>query len=340
MQAKALICDEQQHFTLQEVFLQDPEPDHVLIRTHYTGVSIGTEFALIRNKLSWGPYPLCTGYMGTGVIEAVGSEVAEFQVGDAVYFRGNNAGPMYLADGTAVSCVSGAHCSHIVAHPHTTHGVAKMIPGAAMDVAAMFVMPAVGLYGVDMANPRMGQVVVVYGVGLIGLGVVAACAHRGCIVVAADLSEKRLAVARAIGADVTIDGSMQDVDMAVREIAPEGADVVFECTGRSQCLNPAIALCRQHGRFVWQGNYGAEPVSLHFLPPHGRHLEMFFPCDDGLQPCRRAVIKNMAMGVLPWEKTITHRIDYTQSPALYEQINQGDLDVLGAVIRWIEEEKQ
>lgn len=340
MQAKALICDEQQHFSLQEVILPVPGPDDVLIRTHYTGVSIGTEFALIRNKLSWGPYPLCTGYMGTGVIEAVGSEVAGFQVGDAVYFRGNNAGPMCLVDGTTVSCVSGAHCSHIVARPHTTHGVAKMIPGAAMDVAAMFVMPAVGLYGVDMANPRMGQVVVVYGVGLIGLGVVAACAHRGCTVIAADLSEKRLAVARAMGADITTNGSTQDVDTAVREIAPEGADVVFECTGLPRCLDPAIALCRQQGRFVWQGNYGAEPVSLHFLPPHGRRLQMFFPCDDGLQPCRRAVIKNMAMGVLPWEKTITHRIDYTRSPALYEQINHGDLDVLGAVIRWIGEEKQ
>jgi hypothetical protein len=52
-----------------------------------------------------------------------------------------------------------------------------------MDAAAMFVMLAVGLHGVDMANPRLGQKVVVYGVGLIGLGVVA-CVHRGCFVIA------------------------------------------------------------------------------------------------------------------------------------------------------------
>jgi len=37
--------------------------------------SVPTEFALVRNKISWGPYPLCTGYQGTGVIEAVGAEV-------------------------------------------------------------------------------------------------------------------------------------------------------------------------------------------------------------------------------------------------------------------------
>jgi threonine dehydrogenase-like Zn-dependent dehydrogenase len=78
-----------------------------------------------------------------------------------------------------------------VTRPDTTEGVDHMIPGVEMDVACMFVMPAVGLYGVDMTNPRMGQTVVVYGTGLIGLGVVAACAHRGCVVLAVDLNEKR-----------------------------------------------------------------------------------------------------------------------------------------------------
>jgi threonine dehydrogenase-like Zn-dependent dehydrogenase len=270
--------------------------------------------------------------MGTGVVTAVGSQVHGMAVGDAVYFRGNSA--MARTDGSPVSCVSGAHCSAAVLRPHTAHGAAPMVPGAAMDVACMFVMPAVGLYGVDMANPRLGDRVVVYGVGLIGLGVVAACSHRGCEVIAVDLSAKRLAMARSFGADVLIDGARQGVEEEVRRICPEGADVVFECTGLPECLDPAIALCRPHGSFVWQGNYGAAPVSLHFLPPHGRRLRMFFPCDDGLQPCRRAVVKNMAMGALPWEKAITHRVDGAEAPALFARINQGDPEIVGAVIRW------
>ena len=80
--AQALITDQDQHFSLQEVSLPDPAPDQVAIRTHYSGVSIGTEFALIRGKLSWGPYPLCTGYQGTGVIEAVGEGVTHLRPGD------------------------------------------------------------------------------------------------------------------------------------------------------------------------------------------------------------------------------------------------------------------
>lgn len=333
IQGKALICDSEQEFQIADVLLKEPAADQVLIRTHYTGVSIGTEFALVRNKLSWGPYPLCLGYQGTGVVEAVGRDITNFHIGDAVYFRGNDF--MQLADGTAASCVSGAHCTHAVTRPNTTHGVAHIVPGAAMDVACLFVMPAVGLYGVDMANPRMGQTVVVYGVGLIGLGVVASCAHRGCVVIAVDLNGQRLSIARRVGADHLIHAASEDVAVEVKRIAPEGADVVFECTGLPECIDPAVSLCREHGSFVWQGNYGSAPVSMHFLPAHARRLKMFFPCDDGWQPCRRAVVKNMALGTLPWEHCITHRIEFAEAPDLYRRINAGQgQDIVGVVIKW------
>jgi threonine dehydrogenase-like Zn-dependent dehydrogenase len=271
--------------------------------------------------------------MGTGIVEEVGADIDNFEIGDEVYFRGNDA--MTLTDGTPVSCVSGTHCTHIVTRPNTTHGVDHMVPRAAMEAACMFVMPAVGLYGADMANPRMGETVVVYGTGLIGLGVVAACAHRGCVVVAVDINDKQLAIAKALGADFQINGQSSDVVEEVMRIAPKGADVVFECTGNPQCIDQAIALCCEHGSFVWQGNYGSEPVSMHFLPPHGRRLRMFFPCDDGWQPCRRAVVKNMAMGVLKWEQCITHRIPFTEAPAMFQRINEGkDKDIVGVVINW------
>jgi threonine dehydrogenase-like Zn-dependent dehydrogenase len=199
----------------------------------------------------------------------------------------------------------------------------------------MFVMPAVGLYGVDMANPRMGEVVVVYGVGLIGLGVIAACSHRGCLVVAVDLEPSRLAVAREFGADYLINSSSQEVKTELERIAPGGADVVFEATGIPTCIDQAISLCRSYGKFVLQGNYGAAPISYHFLPPHTKRLTMFYPCDDGFASCRRAVLKNMAMGVLPWHQTITHRVRAEYAPELYQAINTGQAqDVLGAVLEW------
>ncbi len=112
-----------------------------------------------------------------------------------------------------------------------------------MDAAAMFVMPAVGLHGVNMANPRMGQKVVVYGVGLIGLGVVAACVHRGCDVIAVDVNPKSLELARAFGAEFCLNSRTCDVAAEVNRLAPGGADMVFEATWLSACLDSVIASC-------------------------------------------------------------------------------------------------
>ncbi len=115
MKAQAIVCDEKQNFELADVVLPDPGPDDIVVRALYSGISIGTEFALIRNKLSWGPYPLCTGYQATGVAERVGDNVKGLDVGDKVYYR--NQTRMNLTDGTAITAASGTHCSVAVMGP-------------------------------------------------------------------------------------------------------------------------------------------------------------------------------------------------------------------------------
>jgi 2-desacetyl-2-hydroxyethyl bacteriochlorophyllide A dehydrogenase len=332
MHAQALITDDQQRFYLESVILPEPQADQLLIRTVCTGVSVGTEFALIRNKISWGPYPLCTGYMGTGIVQSVGAAVDNFKPGDRVFFRSNS--PMKRAGGEPVSAVSGTHCSHIVTRAGGTHGVDHLRDDAEMDAAAMFVLPAVGFYGVDMANPLAGQHVVVHGSGLIGLGVVAACATRGCVVTAVDVNPLALKLAAKFGADHLVNPAEQNLTDHVQSVSPDGADVVFECTGIPACIDPAIALCRPHGSFVWQGNYGSAPISMLFMSPHAKRLRMFFPCDDGGPAYRRAVIKNMARGTLPWAAAISHRIAASEAPEYFARINQGDRDILGLVIEW------
>ena len=333
IEATALICQADQTFSLQPVHLPDPSDEQIVVRTLYTGVSIGTEFSLIRGRLSWGPYPICTGYMGVGVIEHVGAAVEGLAAGQRVWFRHNEL--MQYPDGRTISPTAGGHCSHAAFNPTGTHGAGRLPDGVDLAAAAMFVCAAVGLYGVDMANPRMGTVVVVYGAGLVGQAVVAACAHRGCRVIVVDIRDKPLEVASIMGADVVIDGCRQDVAAEVQAIAGEGADHVFECTGLPENIDPAISLCRKFGTYIWQGNYGAEPFQMQFLRPHGKQVRMFFPCDDGMVPCRQAVLKNMASGALRWQECITHRIEAAEAPATFDRINKGQLhDVLGVVIHW------
>ena len=333
MKAKALVCDESQHFSICAVELPDPSADNIVLRTLYSGVSIGTELALIRNRISWGPYPICTGYQAVGVIEHVGANMAGFHVDEKVYHRTNLS--MRLADGSDVTCANGSHCSHMVVNDQNIHDLAELPDKVSQAAASLFVMPAVGLFGVNMAQPGAGDTVVVNGCGMIGLGVVAEVASRGLLVIAADVNDQRLAMAQSFGADHAINAATTDLEKATAEILGGGADYVFECSGLPKCIDPTIRLCKRFGSYVWQGNYGKEPVQFDFLAAHSRRLTMRFPCNDGGPPCRRAVLKNMASGILPWEKVITHRVAAEQSPRLYDDINQGKADdLVGAVVSW------
>ena len=208
MQATALVCDQDMTFAMKTVTLPDLAPNQIMLKTSYSGVSIGTEFALIRNKISWGPFPIVTGYMATGIVQAIGEHVTDVKVGDKVFVRGNSA--MTLEDGTAVSPVAGTHCSHIITTVGDTHGAGLLPDHAPMEEASMFVMPAVGYFGVDMSEPKLQDTVVVYGCGLIGQGVIAACSLRGCKVIAIDVQDKQLKLAKMMGADVLIHAGQTD----------------------------------------------------------------------------------------------------------------------------------
>ena len=61
--------------------------DDIGIQASWSGVSIGTEFAVLTGKLDWGAFPIVTGYMATGEVVAAGANVKDFAVGDTVYYR-------------------------------------------------------------------------------------------------------------------------------------------------------------------------------------------------------------------------------------------------------------
>lgn len=334
MEAKALICTAEQQFSLESFPIPAVGESQLLVRNLYSGVSVGTEFAVIRHKLDWGPFPVCTGYQAVGIVEEAGPEVQRFQPGDKVYYRANYM-PMHLGDRKINTC-AGTHASHAIMDAAAE--VEKLPPGVDDAVGSTFVMPSVGFNAVNMAGVQMGDVVAFHGVGLIGLGALVAARLRGAITIAIDLDDTRLALAREMGAEYTIHSREEDVAARVREIKPGGADVVFEGTGIGACLDTAFALCRLHGKFVFLGNYGNAPISFHFLVPHMKQLTAFFPCNDGLKPSREAVLRNIAGGAIPWGKTISHVVPYQNAPALYADINRNCIpDLIGAVIRWSEE---
>lgn len=335
----ALIAEPDGEFRLAEIVTAPVGADDIAVRTKWSGVSIGTEFAVLTGKLDWGAFPVVTGYMAAGRVVATGASVTDYAVGDTVYYRRNAA--LRLRDsGQALNCRSGTHASVAVLNPSGTHGAEKVPDGVPPEVAAMFVMPAVGLYGVDMAQVGVGATVAVIGLGMVGLGVVAAAVRRGAVVTGIDPRAQCREVAAVFGAAATLapaeDGSFDQVTADVLGMTDDaGADFVFESTGRPDCVDAGIRLCRPFGCFVWQGNYGDGQISFEFLEAHHRRLRMVFPCDDGYRPCRRASLQAVATGAMPWGKVITHRLTAAEMPAFYRDIYHGKGgDVIGAVVNW------
>lgn len=331
MDARALVGHDGGTVSLEQVTLPDPGPTEVAIAARYSGVSVGTERNLLTGTVSWGPFPICTGYQAIGEVTDVGAEVTGLEVGDTVWYRENATAE--TDDGRAVSPTSGTHCSHAVVDA-TGGGPGRVPEGADLAAASLFVLPAVATNGVDRAGVRVDDLVLVQGVGLVGLGVVAAAHRRGATVVAADPVDDRRAVAARLGADHLVDPDETPTDEAVRELADEGADVVFEATGVPDLVDPALECVRPEGTFVFQGDYGDRDVSFYFRRPHHRQVTAHFPCGDGGAPCRRAVFAQLASGALPWEETVTHRLAPDEAPAFYEGVVAADTGAVGAVVDW------
>jgi (R,R)-butanediol dehydrogenase/meso-butanediol dehydrogenase/diacetyl reductase len=330
MDARALICSKDQEFSLEPVILGDGQPDQVTIRTLWSGVSIGTEFAFIRGKIALDAYPICTGYMATGVIEGAGSATSGFNNGDLVYF-GNNV-QMTKQSGEPVTLANGTHASHAVC-PATA--VAHLPKGVPVDLASSFVMPGVGLHGTDISNPRLGDKVLVFGAGLVGLSSIAWSNFRGCEVIAVDQDQARLELALELGAAHIVNVSHANLDVELKRLAPGGADVVIEATGDPENIDLAISATKLEGKFVWQGHYGSEPVSFDFVSACAKRVRMFFPRGDGGEAARRASLRGMGLGILKWDRTITHRVEACDAPNLYTRINSlKETDVIGALIHW------
>ena len=174
-----------------------------------------------------------------------------------------------------------------------------------------------------------------FGAGLVGLSSIAWSNFRGSEVIAVDQDQVRLELALSLGATHTLNPSQVNLDLELKRLAPGGVDVVIKATGGPENIDRAIAATKIEGKFVWQGHYGQCPVSFDFVTAHAKRVRMFFPRGDGGEAARKASLRAMSSGALKWDRTITHRVEACEAPALYRRINSlKNTDVIGALIHW------
>jgi predicted dehydrogenase len=166
-----------------------------------------------------------------------------------------------LVPGQKVAC-AGAACAHhaeIVAVPRNL--VVPVPAGLSMDEAALVTLGAIALQGVRQTDARLGEVVCVIGLGLVGQLTASLLHVSGCRVVGADLDSDRVERARALGIEMALNSSGEDLEAAVDHLtAGRGADAVVltAASASSEPMRQAVDLLRRRGRVVVVGAVGMD----------------------------------------------------------------------------------
>lgn len=288
----------------------------------------------VRAKLDQ-PIPL--GYSNSGVVLGTGPGVTEFNLGDRVVSNGAHA--------------------EIVSVPKNL--CAKIPDGVSDDAAAFTVVGAIGLQGVRLIQPTLGECIVVTGLGLLGLITVQLLRAHGCRVLGIDFDPHKLRLAEQFGAEtVNLSAGEDPIVAAERFSRGRGVDAVLitAATKSNEPVHQAALMCRKRGRIVLVGVTGLQlsrddfykkelsfQVSCSYGPgrydsnfEHGGHDYPYPYVRWTAQRNFEAVLDMLADGRLNIEPLITHRFAFEQAERAYELI-QSKERYLGIVLEYASE---
>ena len=195
-----------------------------------------TTIHAVRNKLDQ-PIPL--GYSSSGIVLDIGNGVSGFSVGDRVVSNGPHA---------EVACVPENLCVRV--------------PLEVSDEEAAFtVISSIGLQGIRLLQPTLGECVTVTGLGLIGLLTVQLLTAQGCRVMGVDFDERKLAMAKELGAEVVNPANgMDPVEAGMAFSRGRGMDgvIITAATSSNDPVTQAARMCRKRGRIVLVGVTGLQ----------------------------------------------------------------------------------
>ncbi len=253
---------------VQLIDLPEPTPDagEVLLRVGTAGYC-GTDLSTFRGVNPLVSYPRVPGHEIGGTVEALGEGVTEWSVGDQVLVF------PYTECGECSSCLVGRpNCcknnqtlgvqregamSELVALPASKLMKAD---GLSLGQLALVEPLTVGAHASARGEVSEGENVLVFGCGAIGLGAIAGAAFRGAKVIAVDIDDQKLALAKRCGAAESINSMTESLEERVLELTGgHGPAVVIEAVGLPQTFKAAVDLVAFAGRVVYIG-YAKAPV--------------------------------------------------------------------------------
>lgn len=290
-----------------------------------------TTIDAVKSKLA---QPLPLGYCNVGVINSVGTGIDELKEGDRVVSNGPHADVVRVGKNL----------------------VAKIPDNVTDEEASFTVVASIGLQGIRLVNPTMGECIVVTGVGLIGLLTVQMLRAQGCRVLAIDYDQSKLDLAKSYGAEVCNPGKGQDpisVGMAFSRGRGVDAVIITASTKSNDPVTQAARMSRKRGRIILVGVTGLELSRSDF---YEKELSFQVSCSYG--PGRydpsyeeqgvdyplafvrwtekrnfEAILDMMSGGQLNVKSLISHRFKFEEARDAYDLLTT-DKSALGILLQY------
>lgn len=277
----AILYDSAQPLAVQEVNLAAPQRGEVLVRLVASGIC-HSDVNIVRGEAT-APLPIVLGHEAAGFVEEVGADVSGLKVGDPVAIslvrscghcfycvRGHPndcEGTHSLASQTRIHLPQGdpinqginvaGFAEYVVVDQSQAVKLPQTMPLVTAAVLGCAVITGVGAV-VNTARVEAGSSVVVIGLGGVGINAIQASALVGARrVIAVDLLDNKLALAKQFGATHTVNARNENAVEAVRELTNgRGADYVFVTVGSPRAVTDSLKMVRKRGAVVLIGLIG------------------------------------------------------------------------------------
>ncbi len=268
----------------------------------------GTDVHIMR-----GEYPvqpgLIIGHEAVGVVDELGPGVTGYKVGDRVLVGaitpcgqcraclsghlsqcGHGGDYEALGGWRFGNTINGAQAQYLLV-PNAQANLAKVPPKVTNEQAVLLAdIASTGFSGAESANIKIGDSVVVFAQGPIGLcATVGAKLSGASLIIAVDGDENRLAISKKLGADITLDYRHSDVVAEVKHLTEGGADAAIEALGTQQTFESALRCLRPGGILSSLGVYSGKlelPYQA-FAAGLGDHRIVTTLCPGGKERMRR-----------------------------------------------------
>ena len=319
-------------------------PDDVLVRVKACGIC-GSDVHGFDGSSGRRIPPLVVGHEAAGVVAATGADVKKFQDGDRVTFDSTvscgkcfycNRGEINLCDNRqvlGVSCADyrrhGAFAEYVVVPQNIVY---KLPVSLAFEHAALIEAVSVAVHAVNITPVKLGDTAIVVGTGMIGLLVVQAIRLAGCSrVIAVDLDDAKLEVARQFGAYEVVNPKKVDLQARLAELTDgRGAAAAIEAVGATDPIRSAILAVRKGGAVTLVGNITPN-IELPLQAVVTRQIRLQGSCaSSGEYP---ACIDLLASGAIRVDPIISAKAPLDEGPMWFDRLYDRNSRLMKVVLQ-------